>query len=203
MFRGRFGLMIALAVTAMLSVAAGAGLIIVYAPLPDPATATPEQLFRWLVTRDLANEPLEVQQAIIHRIDADLGPTGELTQGVSQLKASYRTMLWTNIGTLLQPWLATKADEYAQLPVRERQAYLDRFLDRVDQWNKIGTACLHDETAGAKSDNSLTKLIAEKVADCSRHAEPAQRKRIADFMSAVQMRWIARQFGGFSMFGKR
>ena len=206
MIRKRYGLLIILSLVAMLGVAAGAGLYYVYAPLPDPSQATTEQLFRWLVTRDLSQEPASVQQAIVHRLDSDLGSTSELAECIAQLDESRRAMLWTNIGTLLSPWLLEKVDEYAELPAAEQPAYLDRFLDRVDQWSKIAAACQQGSTPGAKSDTkpdgSLNKLIADRVAECSRHVEPAQQKRIAAFMAAVQGRWIVRQFSNFGLFSK-
>jgi hypothetical protein len=199
--------MIVLSLVAMLGVAAGAGLYYVYAPLPDPSQATTEQLFRWLVTRDLSQEPASVQQAIVHRLDSDLGSTSELAEYIAQLDASRRRMLWTNIGTLLSPWLLEKVDEYAKLPPAEQPAYLDRFLDRVDQWSKIGAACQQGGSAtgaksDAKSDGALNKLIADRIAECSRRVEPAQQRRIAAFMAAVQGRWIVRQFSNFGLFGK-
>jgi hypothetical protein len=207
MIRKRYGLLIVLSLVAMLGVAAGAGLYYVYAPLPDPSQATTEQLFRWLVTRDLSQEPASVQQAIVHRIDSDLGQTSDLAGSIAQLDASRRAMLWTNIGMLLSPWLLEKVDEYAKLPPAEQPAYLDRFLDRVDQWSKIGAACQQSGSAitaksDAKPDGSLNKLIADSIAECSRHVEPAQQKRIAAFMKAVQGRWIVRQFSNFGFFGK-
>ena len=52
MIRGRYGLLIAGAVVATLSVAAGAGFLMVYPPLPDPSVATGRELFQWLVLRD-------------------------------------------------------------------------------------------------------------------------------------------------------
>ena len=207
MIRKRYGLLIVLALVAMLGVAAGAGLYYVYAPLPDPSQATTEQLFRWLVTRDLSQEPAGVQQAVIRRLDSDLGRTSDLTEVIAQLDESRRAVLWSNIGTLLGPWLLEKADEYAKLPAAEQPAYLDRFLDRVDQWSKIGAACQQSGStpsgkSGAKPTDSLSKLIADRIADCSRHAEPDQRSRIAAFMTAVQGRWIVRQFSNFGLFGK-
>ena len=211
MIRKRYGLLIVLSLVAMLGVAAGAGLYYVYAPLPDPSQATTEQLFRWLVTRDVSQEPASVQQAIIHRLDSDLGSTNELAESIAQLDESRRAMLWTNIGTLVSPWLLEKVDEYAKLPAAEQPAYLDRFLDRVDQWSKIATACQQGtstpgenstEKSAAKPDGSLNKLIADRVAECSRHVEPAQQKRIAAFMTAVQGRWIVRQFSNFGFLGK-
>ena len=111
-------------------------------------------------------------------------------------------MLWANIGTLLSPWLLEKSEEYARLPTVQRPGYLDHFLDRVDQWSKIGDACLHGDTiTGAKSDTSLSKLITEQIANCSRNAGPAERKHISEFMADVQLRWIRRQFSGFALFG--
>ena len=207
MIRKRYGLLTVLSLIAMLGVAAGAGLYYVYAPLPDPSQATTEQLFRWLVTRDISQEPANVQQAIIHRLDSDLGSTNELADSIAQLNESRRAMLWTNIGTLLSPWLLEKVDEYAKLPAAEQPTYLDRFLDRVDQWSKIGAACQQETSipgkkSDAKPDGSLNKLIADRVAECSRHAEPGQQKRIAAFMAAVQGRWIVRQFSNFGFFSK-
>jgi hypothetical protein len=203
MFRTNFGLLIAFSLVAMLGVAGGAGLYYVYAPMPDPSQATTEQLFRWLVTRDISEEQEVVQQAIVRRLDSDMGSTNELAASITTLEAPRRAMLWANIGTLLNPWLLEKVDEYAKLPVAGQKAYLDRFLDRVDEWSKIAAACKQDGSAnGAKSDSSLNKLIADRIAECSRRVEPAQRKQIAAFMAAVQGRWIARQFSNFGLFGK-
>ena len=207
MFRTHYGLMIVLSLVAMLGVAGGAGLYFVYAPMPDPSQATTEQLFRWLVTRDLSEEPANVQEAIIHRLDSDLGSASELAECIGQLNESRRAMLWTNIGTLLSPWLLEKVDEYAKLPAAEQPDYLDHFLDRVDQWSKIAAACQQggstpDEKSAAKSNGSLNKLIADRIADCSRHVGSVQQKRITAFMTAVQGRWIVRQFSNFGLFGK-
>lgn len=206
MIRSRYGLLIALTVVAMLGVATGAGLFMVYAPLGDPASATPEQLLRWLVTRDLSKEPAALQQAFVHRVEDELGQPDDLTAlttTVAELDESRRAMLWNNIGVLLSPWLMEKADQYAQLPAAEQNAYLDRFLDSVEQWSKIGEACLKSGGEGKKAEGPLSTLIADRVAECSRRAEPAQRKRISSFMAAVQARWIWRNLSKMWLSGKR
>jgi hypothetical protein len=203
MIHGRYGLLIGLSIVAMLGVAAGAGLFLAYAPLPDPSAATSEQIFRWLVTRDMSREPIAVRQAIVDRLDAGLGQTNELAENVARLDDSQRATLWTNIGVLLDPWLLEKVDEYAKCPAGEQPAYLDRFLDRVEQWSKIGAACLRGQAGNeAKGDASLSKLIADRIAECSRRAGPAERKQISAFMAAVQARWIWRKFSGIRLFGK-
>lgn len=183
MIRKRYGLLIVLSLVAMLGVAAGAGLYYVYAPLPDPSQATTEQLFRWLVTRDLSQESSSTQQAIVHRLDSDLGSTSDLAECISQLNESRRTMLWTNIGTLLSPWLLEKVDEYAKVPAAEQPAYLDRFLDRVDQWSKIGAACQQgssaaDTKSGSKSDGASTSSSPNESPSAAAVSSPHSRSRL-------------------------
>jgi hypothetical protein len=209
MIRSRYGLLIALTIITMFGVATGAGLFMAYAPLGDPSSATPEQLFRWLVTRDLSKEPAAVQLAFVHRLDADAGQSGDLAATVAELDDSRRAVLWNNIGVLLSPWLLEKANDYAKLPAANQNAYLDRFLDAIDQWSKIGEACVQGHSAqetkaeGKKNSGSpLSKLIADRVAQCSRHAEPAERKRISTFMSAVQARWVWRNLSKMWLPGK-
>ncbi len=202
MIRSRYGLLIALTVVAMLSVAGGAGLFMAYAPLGDPAKATTEQVFRWLVTRDLAKEPAAVQEAIVQRVETDFDQSSDLSTAVAELDKSRRTMLWSNIGVLLRPWLLEKVDQYARLPAAEQGAYLDRFLDSVDRWSSIGAACLHDGGDAGKANGSLSKLIADRIAECSRSAGPAEQKRISGFMSAVQARWVLRKLSNMHLFGK-
>jgi len=200
--RGRYGLLIGLAVAAMLSVAAGAGLFMAYAPLPDPSAATTEQIFRWLVTRDLSRESPAIQVAIVRRLDVDFEQTSGLAQEIAQLSDPHRAMLWNNISTLLVPWLLEKADAYAQLPAAQRIAYLDSFLDRVDQWSKIGDACRAGGAGQSADPNlSMTKLFADRIAESSAHAEPAQRKRIAEFLAALQSRWVWRKIARIPFLG--
>ena len=203
MIRSRFSLVIALMVVAMIGVAAGAGFFIAYAPPGDPSKATTEQVFRWLVTRDLAKEPVSVQQAIVHRLESDFGQTSSLSAAVAQLDESRRAMLWNNIGVLLGPWLMERVDRYAELPAAQQGAFIDRFLDSVDQWSKIAEACLRGRgSQSEKADGSLSKLIADRIAECSRRAGPAEQKRISGFMAAVQARWIWRKFSSMRLFGK-
>ncbi len=173
-----------------------------YAPLGDPSKATTEQVFRWLVTRDLAKERVAVQRAIVQRLESDLGQTNDFSAAVADLDESRRATLWNNIGVLLGPWLLERADRYAELPAAQQSAFVDHFLDSVNQWSKIGEACLQGRgSPSVKSDGSLSKLIADRIAECSRRAGPAEQKRISGFMAAVQARWIWRKVSAIPLFG--
>ena len=213
MIRGRYGLLIAVVLVAMLSAAAGAGFLMVYPPLPDPSVATRQQLFRWLVLRDLSKEPVEIQERIFRRLTdleeaGELANTDDLSATIENMEDSHRQMLWHNITVLLRPWLFNRVEQYSQLPASQRIGFIDRFLDRAETWNKIGSACLKKnadgssgvggQTAGA----SVSKLLMEQIQQCSDRAAPQQRQQIAAFMAAVESRWLWRQVPSFRMFGK-
>ncbi len=203
MIRGRYGLLIAGVVVAMLSVAAGAGLLMVYAPLPDPSVATRRELFHWLVLRDLSKESAEIRQKILSRVDTEFEKADDLNSTIEHLDDSRRRMLWHNVTVLLEPWLLSKVEQYSQLPASQRTEYIDRFLARAELWNKIGSACLKSGAPqGPEGGSSVSKVVMEEIEQCSNHAEPEQRRQIGEFMAAVQTRWLWRQLPSFNLFGK-
>ena len=120
MIRGRYGLLIAGVVVAMLSVAAGAGYLMVYSPLPDPSVATRQELFRWLVLRDLSKESVEIRQKILSRLDTEFENIGDLGTTIENMEDSRRQMLWHNVTVLLEPWLLGKVEQYSQLPAAQK-----------------------------------------------------------------------------------
>lgn len=198
MVRGRYGLLIAGVLVAMLSVAAGAGFLIVYPPLPDPATATRPELFRWLVLRDLDKESPEIRQKILSRVDTEFDDAGDIGTTIESLEESRRQMLWHNVTVLLEPWLLGKVAEYAQLPATQKIAYIDRFLDRAELWNKIGAACLKNGASpGPKGGSSVSRLIMEQIEQARNRAAPDEQRQIGAFMAAVQARWLWRQLPSF------
>lgn len=200
MIRGRYGLLIAGVLVAMLSVAAGAGFLMVYSPLPDPAIATRHELFRWLVLRDLGEESMEIRQKVLSRVDREFEKADDLGSTIETMDESRRRMLWHNITVLLEPWLLEKVEHYARLPAAQRTDFIDRFLDRAELWNKIGSACLKNRTnQGRKGGSSVSQLIMEQIEQCSSRAAPERQRQIGAFMAAVQARWLWRQLPSFNL----
>ena len=189
----------------MLSVAAGAGFLLVYSPLPDPSLATRQELFRWLVLRDLGKEAVEIRQKILSRMSefekvGEFAKIDDLGTTIEDLEDSQRQMLWHNITVLLEPWLLGNVEQYSQLPVSQRNDYLDRFLDRAELWSKVGSACVKNSASqGPKGGSSVSQLVMEQIEQCSRRAGPEQRRQIAAFVAAVQTRWLWRQLPSFNL----
>jgi len=191
-------LLIGVAVVAMLSAAAGAGLLLVFPPLPDPSVATRQQLFHWLVLRDLSQESAETRQKIFLRLDAEFEKAGDMDSVIGNLEESRRQMLWHNVTLLMDPWLMGKVQQYSQLPASQRVDYIDHFLDRAELWNQVAAACLtKDSGPGSNGSTSASKLIMEKIQQCSNRAGPEQCPQIAAFMAAAQVRWLWRQLPSF------
>ncbi len=202
MIRGRYGLLIVGVMVAMLSVAAGAGLLMVFPPLPDPAVATRHDLFRWLVLRDLSKESMETRLKILSRLDTEFQKISEMDSTIENLNGTRRQMLWHNVTVLLEPWLLSKVEQYAQLPASQKMNYIDCFLDRAELWNKVGAACLKNGgNQGQPSDVSMSKLVLDEIQQCSQRAAPEKRQQIEAFMAAVQARWLWRHLPSFNLFG--
>jgi hypothetical protein len=109
-------------------------------------------------------------------------------------------MLWHNITVLLELWLLGKVEQYSQLPVSQRNDYIDRFLDRAELWNQVGSACLKNSSnQGLKGTSSVSQLLMEQIEQCGSRAAPEQRRQIGAFVAAVQTRWLWRQLPSFSL----
>jgi hypothetical protein len=201
--RGRYGLLFAVVAGAMLSMAGGAGFFMNFAPLPDPSVATRQQVFRWLVLRDLGKESVQIRQKILDRVDSEFENPVDLDSTIAELDGTRRQMLWHNVNVLLEPWLLGRVQQYSQLPAGKKVEYIDAFLDRVALWDKVGSACLKNSAgAGQEGNSSASTLMMEQVRQCSNHCDPEQRRQIGVFLAAVQSRWLWRQLPSFNLFGK-
>jgi hypothetical protein len=208
MIRSHYGLIFVGALVAMLSVAAGAGYFMVFAPLPDPAVATRQELFRWLVLRDMGKESPEIRQRILGRLDTEFDNVGDLRASIEGLDDSRREMLWHNVIVLIEPWLLGQAEQYSQMPAAKKTDYIDHFLNRAEDWNKVASACISQSSSknsdkGERDGSQPSKLVVDQFQQCIEHAAREQRQKLADFVSAVKFRWLQRQFSSFNFFGER
>ena len=105
--------------------------------MPDPSTASRAGLFRWLVLREVAAEPREVQVALVNRLQAELksGLAAD-TQGVP-LSPAYRELLQKNAEHLKQVWFTTRVEEYTLVPAAEQMEFLTEQIDAISRWTAL------------------------------------------------------------------
>ena len=162
--------------------------------LPRPEVADRDQLIGWLVTRDLAEEPLQTRQALARRLEEEFRGQVDWEATGRKLSLAQRRRLWENLPALLEPWLLEKVDGYFGRSEQERPAYVDQVLDTIGQWRGVDSLrpeTAEEDQAGGGSPRLMTMLY-RRIDLIAEGADPEGRKRVGRFLTAVQGRWFLR-----------
>jgi hypothetical protein len=188
----RFG--IVLGAILIVSASGVAAALYVQQRLPEPDACNREQLIRWLVLRDLADEPVELRHSLAVCLEREFtkGPMNWQAAG-SRIDEARRVRLWKNLGLLAEPWFLGKVDQYLALSAQERMAYLDKVLDTLAQWKSVEQLRPAGQNAAQPS---FTAQLQQWVRQWGERADPQRRQQIDQFLLAVQTRWMMRSIEG-------
>lgn len=179
---------------ALLAAGVVAGVVLLSGRLPDPATADRDGLFRWLVTRDLSQEPLETQRTLARRLEEEFQGGLNCKSAAESLTEDQRIRLWNNVLVLLEPWFLDKVEQYSTLSASERPAYVEKFIESVAAWKDVEVFCPPQEQASAApgKSGSLIGILLERVKQWEAAAAPPQNAQISEFLAAVKSRYLQR-----------
>lgn len=193
MVRNHRGSLAVVVAAALLAAGVAAALVVWQHRLPDPATADRDGLFRWLVTRDLSQEPPETQLTLARRLEEEFCGGLDCQSTAESLSEQQRAQLWANVLVLLKPWFLDKVEHYSTLTAAERQAYVDKFIEAVASWQGIEAFCpAQEKSAGAGG--SLIGVLLQCVEQWKGSAPQPQKDQISAFVAAVKGRFIERLF---------
>ena len=164
--------------------------------LPDPATANRDGLLRWLVLRDLRNEPLNTRNILIARFQEELGGGLDMVSLRQEMEPRYETRLWANILTLIETWYIQRVDTYSTMSESDRPTYLDKTISEVRKWKNL--AALQPGTQdekGLSSEIVLLEILTQQIAVWKEAASPQRRKEITEFDAALRQRWVLQALG--------
>lgn len=178
------GILAVLTLLALAAASAGAGWYYFLYQLPHPRDADKSQLFRWLVQREIVDEPYEIQVALIDRLEAELPDVSELDDATSQLDGHQREQLSRNFRQLKRVWFTTRADRFAACPENERANFLARQLRTIHSVSAI----LAQE--GASSPNLMSGFF-DDIQRWMEEAGADQRQRMAEVVEAAVVYWLA------------
>jgi hypothetical protein len=118
-----------------------------YRPI-DATTARPQELVRWIATRDFAAEPLEFRLAFVNRMETIPLETLCANEVRWQVSEQVQQRLRDNVDALQRTWMADRSAHYARCGRNDRKDYLRAQLDSVKQWSQWETAldCVSSET---------------------------------------------------------
>jgi hypothetical protein len=184
------GILTALVLVGLCAVAAGAGWFVASLGLLDPAHASRDDLFRWLVLRDLDQEPPQTQLALVERLQQELRAGIEIDGAARALDDSQRVRLRNNVQLLKHVWFVARVDDYERCEPSRRMAYLEEQLATVMSWTAIDL-----RSAAAASDTVAADARATEFFDEIEHwIEQATGPRRERMIVAVQdgvVCWLA------------
>lgn len=163
--------------------------------LPDPATADREGLIRWLVLRDLRDEPAEIRSTLLKRLqdeakgDLDPAALGE------QLDERYRDRLWTNVLVLIETWYSNQVDAYQAAPASGRVACLDQAISEAQRWKALAVLQPGSVPDSASSEAAMLELFGRQVRLWKEGATRERQQEITEFDAALRGRWVLHALG--------
>lgn len=153
----------------------------------DPATASRDQLLRYLVLADLGAQPKNAQQAWVDRLQLELTQDFAIGGQAQTLSASYRERLLRNIATLQSVWFQSRTAEYARLPTEHREAFMLEQLALVGSLARVSNLVESTPTPPAEATGKLIERIEEWV----RQAEGAQRDEMIAAVKDGTLCWLS------------
>jgi len=123
---------IAAATAAVLLVAAAGGawaLLRPPPPPPSPRDQTPEQIHRYMASKDFARQSNPAKRRYMHAAMASRRQQPRPTTRGDRLSDQERARLRENVRPLFRQVAQERMDKYFQLPPSEQTAYLDKMID--------------------------------------------------------------------------
>ena len=126
-------------------------------PLPHPRDAGMRDLARWLLQRDLAEEPREIQVSLVNRLPTELKKDFTFPRQRSWSDNAHELLL-QNVIFLGKVWFEERAGQYQQLNKTERLPFLVSQIITVSRWSVLEAELSRPQLQDSES---TTKLQAE------------------------------------------
>jgi hypothetical protein len=181
----------ALVLLGLIGATVAAGVTVWTTRLPDPEAADERDLARWLVTRDLAAEPVGMRTKLLRRLEIELRRGPNLADLHSQLTPEQRQTLWSNIETLAWEWLREQSVVYAGLPPGQGGAFVDKQLAFVEAWPVRDASAANTKEIGG----GLRPLLKKLEQRIDKTPKP-ERDQVRQFVLAIQTRIFLRTLKG-------
>jgi hypothetical protein len=188
----RRGILALLALVAVVTAALGGAIPYFYRDLPEPAKANRDELLRWLIVKDLAEEPPATQLALAERLEVEFGSGVDWSEFEGEMDEAQCGRLMKNIPAVLRPWILKKADAYGRLPTDRRAAFLDRLIDKLEVWQGVEKLLPQPSANASEPSPKLAAILTREMERLQKEAPAAQRKQLARLWADLQVRWFLR-----------
>ena len=166
--------------------------------LPAPKEADRAGLLRWIVIRDLSEEPPLVRGELARRFE-EVFPAGlDWDTSSDRLDRSEIDRVRLNVSLLLEAWFLEQTERYSALAPANRLAHIDSVIDRITAWRQTVLLASADQNIGVQgsAEAALCSVLLDQTETWKQRADPARRERISQFLGVVQARWLLRRLTG-------
>jgi hypothetical protein len=203
MSRGKLIILISIA---SLAISIGAVIFLIQFDLPSPAYANRQELFAWLIYKDLSKQSWQNRVILANRLEQECKNLDWKSLGIS-LNETQQNRVWCNIPLLIRPWFVEKARSYVKLTAEKRRDYVDRLIDIITAWagienllpNRISGGCpnfrVNENGTVPFSQSSITNLLCSEIDRIVEESDPPDREQISELWQALKVRWFFRNLG--------
>ncbi len=156
--------------------------------LPHPSQANRQQLLRWLVERDLAQEPDDIQVALVDRLEEELAAGLEVSGQTGSLTADQRTRIQDNLRHLKRAWFRSRVERYQACQPTERMPFLEKQIAAVAQWAEIEASI---NTDGSGQNNASISAFFEDIDRWMEEEQGDRQQRMYSAVSDAVVAWLA------------
>ena len=169
------------------------GVALLYAHrMPDPERADLRGLLRWLVTRDLNLESIDLQDRLLARLEVQLGDGLEASDVRNQLSDDQRSQLMDNVDVLGRRWFFNQVDNYFAQPNEARVRYLDEQIKSIEVSGLIKSLKALAKSEGGAAAENLWTTLGERINRWTAGVKAEQKARADEFVAAVQANLLLR-----------
>jgi hypothetical protein len=158
--------------------------------LPHPSSANRGELMRWLVLREVADQPKELQVALVDRLQEELLDGLAAESGSGGLDPSYRRQLDRNLETLKRVWFVARVKQYANVEPSHRNAFLEQQIAVIDAWSSLAGDASNGKDDGAAGTSGASSFF-DKIEDWIAAANGEQRKQMIRGVQDGLVCWLA------------
>ena len=154
------------------------------AKAPEPTGENSEQVVRFIASDAFAKLSDDKKQAYLQQAGREV-----FRQARENLSEEERERLRENVGRVFRQRMATRVDEYFELPAEQRTAYLDEMINRMPNRRRFV------RPPGESSDRSSSdrprrgrRFTPERLKRMIENTTPEQRAKFTQFMKDMRQR---------------
>jgi hypothetical protein len=139
----------------------------------------------WLATSEVREQEMSIRREAAERISSALDSGAATAAGRLELNTQHQDRLLRNSWLLLEAWFRNRAEEFSNLPVRQRTRFIEDQLDKVSSWqlDRVMVIDSSEETAVPRPDDArLLEVVSQLLAqfpDWIEQAPPEERDAVA------------------------